>query len=163
MALTRLLFTLCCFVFLLFTVLGCQQPRTPNKYLIPQGYVGWVCAEYNVKGVPPLPRVRGYNVIQVPPSGHLKTSSVPQSGAAVDEFYYVNGSVEQRLDSWSGPTGSTMIWGMTIKGGKSVKQGGTTSFISSPTRFCFFVGSSNQFKKYGYDMKVKTGAVNVAK
>ena len=84
MTMARLILTLCSLTCIICS--GCQQARTPNKYLIPQGYVGWVCVEYSVKGAPTLPSVSGYNVIRVPMNGDLKTSSIPQSGSAIDEF-----------------------------------------------------------------------------
>lgn len=142
---------------------GCGDTRIANRYLIPDGYVGWVCVEYRVRHEKPLVKVNGYNIIQIPTNGFAKTSSIPESGSAVDEFYYVKDSVYQRLDSWSGPTGSTKIWGMIISGGKTIKNGDASSFTGLPSKECFFVGSGNQFKKFGYDMRPKPGPITVNK
>ena len=46
---------------LLFTSATCQKTtRRPDRYLIPQGYVGWVRIDYKIPGTSELPLEDGY-------------------------------------------------------------------------------------------------------
>ena len=72
-----------------FTV-ACQETRHPDRFLIPEGYVGWVTVIYNVKGAPVLRQEGNYRLYEIPPDGRLVTSSFIEWGSALDQFYYYN-------------------------------------------------------------------------
>jgi hypothetical protein len=61
-----------------------------NRYLIPDGYAGWLCISYNVPGAAALPMEDGFRLVQFPPSGVIKTSSefLPGGGYKDESFYY---------------------------------------------------------------------------
>lgn len=54
---------------------ACKR-STPERWIIPAGYVGWLRLDYSVKGAPSLPLERGRYVVRVPPSGRVATSTV---------------------------------------------------------------------------------------
>ena len=62
--------------------------RTNRRYIIPQGYKGWVTIRYNFPGSPPLPEVDGFYQLQIPDSGYLFTSTPLEKGWGKDEFYW---------------------------------------------------------------------------
>ena len=49
--------------------------RTNRKYIIPEGYKGWVTIRYNFPGSSPLPEVDGFYELHIPDSGYLFTST----------------------------------------------------------------------------------------
>src|SRR2546426_5237374 len=53
--------------------LGCSRPR--DRYLIPDGYAGWLCISYGVSGAPGLPMEDDFRLVVFPPSGIVETSS----------------------------------------------------------------------------------------
>ena len=75
-----------------------QSTRRSVRYLIPDGYVGWLRIDYGVndahapgygvKRALPLPVKDGAVIVELPPGGHLVTSSPMEFGAARDEYYY---------------------------------------------------------------------------
>ena len=67
---------------------SCRNTRTPDMYLIPQNYVGWVIVSAGVKGSPPLPLYHGYRLIVVPQAGEVRTSTHAEPGVAFDKYYY---------------------------------------------------------------------------
>lgn len=109
----------------------------PSKLLVPQGYVGWVLLEYNVKGAEPVPTDAGMKVFKFPPAGTLNTSSEgPQRGADDQYFFYSpDGSVREVSTSYR--SGGAMLWGQ-YEGSK----GGVMNL------FGFFIGSEEKYKKY---------------
>lgn len=72
------------------------RPKYPYKFLIPEGYVGWVRVDFYVQGAPALPIEEGYYVIKVPDTGRLSTSS-PDMLARGDEYYYYSDDTKYRL------------------------------------------------------------------
>jgi hypothetical protein len=90
----------------------CEGPkRTPTRYLIPNGYVGWVQIDYEVdRGLAPE-REGKYLVLRVPANGHLITSAHYEEGWASDDyFYYDSKGVRTRLP-WTIPGRGGMVWG----------------------------------------------------
>jgi hypothetical protein len=70
--------------------LGCQH-STPERWIIPAGYNGWVRLDYAIKGYTPLPLDNGVYVVRVPESGRVFTSSV--NNPVLDKNqYFVQGS-----------------------------------------------------------------------
>jgi hypothetical protein len=121
---------------------ACQEEhRRPSRYLIPEGYVGWVRIEFNVEGAPPVPIEEGHYLFKFLPSGLIRTSSNIEFGWATDEFYYYNGDNRRQIKETGWGKGG-MIWGPATGSKEIPKQ--------EPTRYeQFFVGTEEQFKKYG--------------
>lgn len=67
-----------------------RDDRRPDRYLIPDGFVGWVRIDYEVEGAPELPIEDGFYLLRIPASGHLETSSSLGTGWASDEYYYLS-------------------------------------------------------------------------
>ncbi len=119
--------------------LGAGHGRRPSsRYLIPDGYVGWVRVEYNVGGAPPLPMEGGRFIFRFLPSAFLQTSSPEHFGWAKDEFfYYRDGSLRPLPQTGRG--GGGMIWGHI--NGEAHTVSGKHQYEE------FFVGSEQQFQQ----------------
>jgi hypothetical protein len=77
---------------------GQEKGRRPYRYLIPEGYVGWVRVDFNVKDAPELPIEDGYYLLKIPPTGYLQTSSDDDDPKLhIAEYYYVCGEARHRL------------------------------------------------------------------
>jgi hypothetical protein len=87
--------------------------RHPTRFLIPEGYIGWVEVKYGEPNVPGFSMDKGTLVCRIPDSGLLVTSSVMKEGWAKDEYFYYskNDSVRALKDTGWGLGG--MIWGGT--------------------------------------------------
>jgi uncharacterized protein DUF6843 len=110
--------------------------RHSSRFLIPEGYVGWVRIEFQVVGAPVLPIERGVDVFRIPPSGLLRTSSPEEFGWAKDQYrYYSEKSSRILPDTNSGAGG--LVWGK-INGEETDSQGKRTYEE-------FFVGTRQQF------------------
>ena len=105
------------------------------RFLIPEGYSGWVRVEFEIPGALPLPQDGGQTVVKIPSSGSLKTSSPEQYGWAKDSYaFYSSNSVQPLPDSGAG----RLIWG---------KINGEASGSSGKRKYEeFFVGTQEQFK-----------------
>lgn len=118
-----------------------MSTRPAVKYVIPDGYVGWLRIDYAVsesrafqfglKRVLPLPVENGAVVAEFPASGHLVTSSRMEDGWAKDEYFYSANGVRKAL-SQAHDTG--MVWNKA--------NGSNYTF--------FFIGTSADYQKYGY-------------
>lgn len=125
------------------TVFSCSAIRTSRRavrYLIPQGYIGWICVEFNVQGTPPLPLENGYYLLKFPRDGWLQTSSKVEYGWAKDEYYYYSVKGRHRLED-TGPGMGGLIWNASI-GSKTRVLG--KHRIVYPTTGRFFVGTEQQ-------------------
>jgi hypothetical protein len=94
------------------TLLSCEEPkRTPIRYMIPEGYVGWFEIDYNVPTGAAPEREGKYVVYRIPANGHLITSAHYEVGWATDEHYYYNVRGDRRRlpETISGRGG--MVWG----------------------------------------------------
>ena len=106
-----------------------------SRFLIPEGYTGWIRIEFEVRGAPPLPMEGGQYVLKIPPDGVLRTSSAEQYGWAEHHYYYYSAQSVRALPD-SGPTG--LIWG---------KINGEESAASGKRKYEeFFVGTTQQFR-----------------
>jgi hypothetical protein len=105
------------------------------RFLIPEGYSGWVQIEFEVPGAPALPQKGGATVLQIPASGTLRTSSPEQYGWVNNSYaFYSSGGVRPIPDSGPGK----LIWG---------KINGEASGASGKRKYEeFFVGTQQQFK-----------------
>ena len=119
---------------------GCADAdgkRSPYRYLIPDGYVGWVEMKFGIADAPELPVHEGFRIAKFPPAGVLKTSSKLQNGWAKDEYYYYKADAKEKL-SEGYQTG-------LINGGATGLRGG-----DSHQSLWFFVGTYDQYMKHGY-------------
>jgi hypothetical protein len=124
-----------------FATTSCtDKHRTPSRYLIPDGYVGWVRINYNIQDAPAIPIKDGYYLFKFPQTGLINTSSEGEKGWAQDEYYYYSEHEWQRLPHI---TDKGMIWGQ-------ISYGSDTISGQEPTKYSeFFVGTEEQYQKYG--------------
>lgn len=124
---------------------ACQdKQRRPNRYLIPDGYVGWVRINYKIEEAPVLQIEDGYYLFSFPETGIINTSSEGEEGFASDEYYYHSQDRRKPLPSTNK---NSMIWGHVGFGSKTVRR-------EEPTRYEeFFVGTEEQFKEVGLKCK----------
>ena len=106
-----------------------------SRFLIPEGYTGWIRIEFEVQGAPPLPMEGGQYVLRIPSEGVLRTSSAEQYGWAKNSYYYYSAQGVRSLpDSGS----AVLIWG---------KINGEESGASGKRKYEeFFVGTEQQFR-----------------
>ena len=109
----------------------------PSKFLVPNGYVGWLLLEYNVKEAEPVPTQAGARVFEFPLNGTLSTSSLGPQRGAEDEYWYYSADGSLREIPTDYRNGTAKVWGQ-----HEGTRNGTLS------QFGFFVGSEEQYKKY---------------
>jgi hypothetical protein len=115
--------------------------RTPNLYLIPAGYVGWIEIRYNSAGASPLLIQARKQVLSLPKTGMLYTSSLQPSGWAKDEYFYESSAhIRQPLTETGWGKGGK-IWGN--QSGVIEGQGGLPDCMYEQ----FFVGTEQQYYK----------------
>jgi hypothetical protein len=109
-----------------------------SRFLIRDGYTGWIRIEFEVPDAPPLPTENSQYVLRIPAEGLLRTSSTEQYGWANDQYFYYSAQGMSLLPD-SGP--GELIWG---------KVNGEHSGASGKTKYEeFFVGTFQQFKDQG--------------
>src|SRR5262245_31996713 len=71
------------------TFVGCGK-KPGERYILPNGYAGWVEVEYGVLGAPSLPRdAKGFRIARVPDSGIVQTMDPPLYGEGyLREYVY---------------------------------------------------------------------------
>jgi hypothetical protein len=130
------------------------QGHHPCRCLIPEGYVGWVRVDYQIKGAPELPIEEGYRVYKFPDSGQLQTSSAFEVGTYADlifgredEFYYYSSDTRRRLPAGANGADGGMIW---RQGRGEMGSGMPPAEIKIKESYeFFFVGTEEEYKKYG--------------
>jgi hypothetical protein len=131
---------------------ACQKQRRPERFLIPNGYVGWVKIYFEIPNAPALPLEDGHYLFNIPSTGVLKTSSKLEEGVASDEFFYVSGTQRTKLVETGWGEGGMIHAGYAGSGGDDVD--GVPAIYQG-----FFVGPEEQLKKYGFEMKEKVGPI----
>ncbi len=114
-----------------------SRDTTPRslRFLIPEGYNGWVRVEFEVSGAPALLSEAGQTVLKIPATGMLRTSSPEQYGWANDCYYFYSNAGSRPLpDSGS----RRLIWGRI--NGEAVGSSGKRKYEE------FFVGTSQEFQ-----------------
>jgi hypothetical protein len=112
-----------------------NSTRPASRFLVPEGYTGWIRVEFEVQGAPSLPMEGGEYVLKIPSDGVLRTSSAEQYGWARDHYYYYSAQGTRPLpDSGS----AALIWGK-ING----EESGT---LGKRKYEELFVGTAQQFK-----------------
>src|SRR5579871_63869 len=116
-----------------------EQQGGELRFLIPEGYVGWLRLECNVEGAPARSATNGVSTYKLPPDGVLRTSCVmPDAGLKKEYFFYSADGAVSRVpsDYWSD---RGLIWGEYEGTRKGVR-----SFLG------FFVGSGEQYRKHKF-------------
>jgi hypothetical protein len=105
------------------------------RFLVPEGYTGWVRIEFEIQNAPSLPNEGGQFTVKIPAGGVLRTSSSEQYGPANDQYFYYSAQEMRPLPV----TGNgALIWG---------KINGEAQGASGKRKFEeFFVGTEQQFK-----------------
>jgi hypothetical protein len=68
---------------------GQDRNRTlAYRFLIPEGYVGWIRVDFDVAGAPELPIEEDYYIFKFPTSGRLQTSSSDIVESRRNQFLY---------------------------------------------------------------------------
>ena len=77
-------------------LVACSPPRTPQHYLLPDGFTGWVYVKYDDPTCPPLNVRDGRQVLRIPANGRLCTATRYKTGSAQDlwEYVRVDGSTQ---------------------------------------------------------------------
>ena len=110
--------------------------RHSSRFLIPEGYVGWVRVEFQIKDAPPLPVEGGEYLFKFPPSGLLRTSSSEEYGWAKDHYFYYSEKGARILPD-TPPGGGGLIWGQI-----NAEESGP---LGKKKYEEFFVGTEQQF------------------
>lgn len=109
------------------------------RYLLPEGYVGWVRIDLKVATAPPTPLEDGHPVYQFPTSGVLQTSSdFDQGMGPPDEFYYYAGESRRRLKEEL----KDGVWAGGMIQRKMTTGGGVGGEVY------LFVGTKDDYEKY---------------
>ncbi|RIX51240.1 hypothetical protein D3P08_17380 [Paenibacillus nanensis] len=115
-------------------VLSAMEERVTHKYVIPQGFTGWVEVTYEQQGHPALKKEGRKWVYEIPTSGKLSTSSRNISGPML--FYYAD--QDGRLTEF--PTDISIIHEV------GASSGGSSSGEKYPEKVTFFVGTEEQWR-----------------
>lgn len=86
------------FIYLATAYLLDSMPQKRNRYLIPEGYAGWLCVTYSVPNAPPLILEEGFSLVRFPESGEVRTSTGAMPGKHWDEFYYYADEERNRIN-----------------------------------------------------------------
>ena len=125
---------------------ACLQESARRRFLIPNGYVGWIKIDYDVEGAPALPIEDGFYLLKFPPSGHLQTSSPNEFALLQDEHFYYSGSDRAPLKQ-TGWGGGGMVW-----------AGYSGSSAVGPEKYGgLFIGTEEQYKSVGMYRKDENG------
>jgi hypothetical protein len=112
-----------------------KQNSPISRFLIPEGYVGWLRVEHDVECALPIPVEDGVRIFRFTGASVLETSSpMPEDAAERQYFYYAADGSERNLAA-DYRNGNGMIWQETpgSRGGKM-------------RMFIFFVGTEEQPK-----------------
>jgi hypothetical protein len=121
------------------SISGCWKSRTPNCYVFPKEYVGWVSVNYGVASAAPLPIRDGCLWLDFTKQPEIRTSSALESGWALDRYFDSDGSELLKLTAEEGPS-------RAVRGTHHVFIGSGTA-TESTTGFAF-VGTEAQHKAH---------------
>jgi len=122
-----------------FAATGRNSAPRSFRFLIPEGYRGWVRVEFEVPGMPPLPTEGVQTEIKIPPSGLLRTSSPEQYGWARDTYvFYSNVYSSAGVESIPDSGQARLVWGKI--NGEETGSSGKRKYEE------FFIGTVQQYK-----------------
>lgn len=129
------------FIFLWANALAQTQKILPYRFLIPEGYVGWIRVDFNVPGAPPLPIEDNFYIFKFSESGRLQTSSSDVVESRRNEFLYYSTDGTYPLKLF-GPFEERMV-----RGEFSGPGPGHPAPVPSHYRY-IFIGPKDVFDKY---------------
>ena len=95
----------------MLSAFGCG--RADERYLLPDGYTGWVEIDYEVSTAPTFPRENGFRLVEVPDTGRVETVESPNYGEMfIREYYYV-GAASKRTPAPTTGGGFSQMGGNT--------------------------------------------------
>jgi hypothetical protein len=116
-----------------------KSERHPCRYVVPDGYVGWVVIHFNHPSAPIIELKDKELLFDIPESGVLYTKSQQEFGEAQDRYFYKlpSGRLQELPDTSWGKGG--MVWD---------ESSGTTEKPGAPDdhREQFFIGTEQQEK-----------------
>ena len=121
--------------------MGAPIARHPVRYLIPNGYVGWVKIKRG-ENAPPLPLLQGKYICRVPLSGSVDTSTLTEDGWAADEYFYYDGQTQLGKLRETGWGGGGMIWGGMTQFESTQGKIRSTRMVEN-----FFIGTEDQYHR----------------
>ena len=120
-----------------------QAPRkaVPYRFLIPEGYVGWIRVDFDVSGAPPVPIEGGFYIFKFSESGRLQTSSGDVVDSRRNEFFYYSTEGKYRLHD-TGPIEQRLVQ-------QEMSGPGPGHIAPVPNRYrYFFIGPADVFHRY---------------
>lgn len=127
-----------CMVIFIFILIFTRQLKR-DRYLIPEGYTGWILVHYSVSDAPVLNIEDGFRLIKIDEKGEAFTSSEIITGEGYkDEYYYISGDKNRTAipQKYFGAGGGTI--------GKLDKGANYKSIC-----YFFWLGTTEQFEKMG--------------
>lgn len=86
-----------CIVVVAFaTVLACHGGTKGYRFVLPEGYVGWVRVDFSVDEASPLSIEEGFRLVVIPEGGTVSTSDPILLGQFREEVYYGSGDSRTR-------------------------------------------------------------------
>ena len=118
-----------------------QTRPLPYRFLIPEGYVGWIRVDFNVPDAPQLPVEDGFYIFKFPETGRLQTSSGDVVESRRNEFLYYSAEGSYRLKV-VGPIEKRMVHGEFSGPGQ-----GHIAPVPNHYRY-IFIGPTDVFDRY---------------
>ena len=122
--------------------MGAPIARHPVRFLIPDGYVGWVEIKYGENSSPSLPIENGAIICRFPLNGLLQTSSRQEEGWASDEYVYYSADGRTRTLPNTGWGKGGMVWAPTYETDGTVNSVG----IQRGASF-MYIGTEQQYRR----------------
>jgi hypothetical protein len=118
-----------------------SRKSLPYRFLIPEGYVGWIRVDFNVPGAPPLPVEDGFYIFKFSETGRLQTSSSDVVESRRNEFAYYSAEATYQLKI-VGPIETRMVHGQFSGPGP-----GQPAPVPTHYRY-IFIGPTDVFEKF---------------
>lgn len=115
------------------------KPASGHRYIVPEGYAGWVVVVFGQQGSAPLERKDGDYVYPIDSTGWLRTSSPMKPGSVKLYYRAADGSVKPA------PAGAALVNGGGTHGGSRSEAGGEQ--VELPTVVDFYVGTEEQYEQ----------------
>jgi len=119
---------------------GQTQRPLPYRFLIPEGYVGWIRVDFEVPGAPPLPVEGGFYTFKFSDTGRIQTSSSDILESRRNEFLYYS-TERTYLLRVGGPPETRMVHGQFSGPGPGHKYP-----VPNPYRY-YFIGPIDVFDR----------------
>lgn len=141
---------------------GTGKDRRPCHYMVPEGYVGWVQINYDLKDAPPIPIENEAFIFKFPESGLIETSDTLEYGSAKDHFFYYSDKGKTEFEP---PHTSESPYRAFIGTSRPKPE---TNMKKSAYSW-YFIGTDEEYKKFGvprlnmYKLSVELGNVKTVK